>query len=82
MLTHSDYETTEIDGVAWIGRLMPDGSRRRVGRAADLRRTLDALAEDASLSSREAEQGAMDREVAASLQLSMARYGGGENERE
>lgn len=76
MLTHSDYETTEINGVAWIVRLMPDGSRRRVGRAADLRRTLDALAEDASLTSRQAEQGAMDREVAASLQLSVARYGG------
>ena len=82
MLTASDYETTMIDGVEWIVRIMPDGHRRRVGRQADLRRTLDALAEDASLSSREAEQGAMDREVAASLQLSMARYGGGENERE
>ena len=82
MLTASDYETATIGGVEWIVRIMPDGHRRRVGRRADLRRTLDELAEDASLSSREAEQGAMDREVAASLQLSMARYGGGENERE
>jgi hypothetical protein len=76
----SDYETTEIDGVAWIVRLMPDGSRRRVGRAADLRRTLDELAEDASLTTREAEQDALNRESAASVQLSIARYGGGDGE--
>ena len=76
----SDYETTEIDGVAWIVRLMPDGSRRRVGRAADLRRTLDELAEDASLTSQKAEQDALNRESAASVQLSIARYGGGDGE--
>jgi len=78
MLTVSDYETTMINGVAWIVRIMPDGHRRRVGRQADLRRTLDELAEDASLSTREAEQAAIERESAASVQLSIARYGGGE----
>jgi len=65
-----------INGVAWIVRIMPDGHRRRVGRQADLRRTLDELAEDASLQTREAEQAAIERESAASVRLSIARYGG------
>lgn len=78
MLTASDYETTMIDGVEWIVRIMPDGHRRRVGRQADLRQTLDGLEADASLQTREAEQAAIERESAASVRLSIARYGGGE----
>lgn len=74
-VTVSDFETTIIDDVEWIVRIMPDGHRRRVGRKTDLRRTLDELAEDASLSSQEAEQAAIKRESAAWVQLSIARYG-------
>jgi hypothetical protein len=80
MPTHSDYETTDINGVAWIVRIMPDGHRRRVGRQTDLRGMLDGLEADPSLQTREAEQAAIERESAASVRLSIARYGGGDAE--
>lgn len=78
MPTERDYTTETFGGVEWTVRVMPDGHRRRVGRQADLRQTLDGLEADASLQTREAEQAAIERESAASVRLSVARYGGQE----
>ena len=39
----TEFETTTIDNVAWIVRVMPDGRRQRVGRQRDLNATVDAI---------------------------------------
>ena len=39
----SDFETTTIDNVAWIVRVMPDGRRQRIGRERDLDAMVDAI---------------------------------------
>lgn len=38
-----ELETTTIDNVAWIVRVMPDGRRQRVGRQRDLDATVEAI---------------------------------------
>jgi hypothetical protein len=65
MPTERDYTTETFGGVEWAVRVMPDGRRQRVGRSADLRGTLAALAVDPELTSDAALYAAIEREAAA-----------------